>query len=83
MPGERRRIGRRRPGLATPVLFRPGNGQTESEAAQMRLIGVVIAAILLLVSGAVQCFAAPAFGGEVCSFASTSTTKPPGNWVLS
>lgn len=48
----------------------------------MPLTQAVIAAILLLVLSGLPCFATPAFGGEVCSFASTSTTKPPGNCNL-
>lgn len=48
----------------------------------MPLTQAVITAILFSMLGAVQCFAAPAFGGEVCSFASPSTTTPPGNCNL-
>lgn len=43
----------------------------------MLLKQALLAAALLLLS-ARPCFAGPAFGGEVCRFASASTTKPPG-----
>ncbi len=45
----------------------------------MSPIRTAIAVILLALLGTSACLAAtPAFAGEVCSFASTSTNKPPG-----
>jgi hypothetical protein len=44
----------------------------------MPLRQALVAALLLTLLSARPCLAGPAFGGEVCSFATNSTNKPPG-----
>ena len=39
---------------------------------------VLVATLLLTLLSAHPCLAGPAFGGELCSFATASTNKPPG-----